>query len=134
MLLEFGIDKDAKDSERATPIFYAAKFNRIKCLEVLLSYGVSLYDRKSNGNSLIHEAAMYESIDAISILSSYGAPTKLRNKEGLTPLEMAQRSQKKESVRLLMRVEKAVDYKNAMDERDEVVPRYEDILKKYREI
>lgn len=118
-LLEKGADSYLAGTYRCkyffcTTLHYAAEQGNAKVINALLSHGVGVSESecrsgnippqvsKSNiGNTPLHYAAMYSPIEAIQALLDHGADLDATNKEGLTAIEAAVRSDNGAAIALL---------------------------------
>ena len=60
-----------------------------KTIEILIQNGAKLDAKDVHGQTPIHLAACRKDPSKVSILAKYGASLKMRNEDGLTPLEVA---------------------------------------------
>ncbi len=74
-----------------TPLHTAVAQGNIRMVTLLLKHRADPNKQDSNGNSALHLAAHYGREDALSALLSSGARKDVRNKEGRTPLDEANR-------------------------------------------
>ena len=118
MLIQFGCNLNAVDKVGANAAFYAVRYMQKPTTKILVESGIDLTQRKNNGNSLIHEAAIYDSVECLVYLASMGVPIDLKNNRFKTPLQLAERKQKPRTYSALVNLEKAIIYRNAMNERD----------------
>ena len=103
LLLISGANVNAQDNLGKTPIMIIPPKNKMKeTYELLISYRADLNQKDMFGDTLIHNAAMM-SIDTntISLLVNNGADINARNKEGVTPLEIAVQKQDVNTVKLM---------------------------------
>ncbi len=68
----------------------------------------------------MHIAAAYNSLDSMVIISNYGGFELLlvKNREGLRPIEVAEKMRNYECYDALQKLERNLVYKNALLERD----------------
>lgn len=92
-LLEKGAKVNAVDTTRGLPVLIQAASNgHLEAMNALIEHGADLNSQtKRTGNSALHEAVTrgMEGKDAIKSLLNHGANPTIRNKENLTPCELA---------------------------------------------
>lgn len=66
-LLELGTDVNQK-SEGMTPVMYAAKYNRIEILKLLIANGADLKTKSDKGMTALEYAKLHKAEDAKTIL------------------------------------------------------------------
>jgi len=69
-------------------------------LMTMLSYGASPNRQQQDGNSPLHRAAQYGPLRALLMLMGFQADTKVRNKWGQLPVDLARKYGKSEHVRI----------------------------------
>ena len=102
-LLNAGANPNARDNLGKTPIMLAIPEDKIvETYQLLIDYRTDLSQKDMFGDTVLHTAAMMNlTSDVISILVSHGADIDARNKEGVTPLEIAVQKNNIELVHLL---------------------------------
>lgn len=113
------------DGHGATPLFTAIKVNSAECLNLLISYNVNLFHRKRNGNTCLHECALHDSVECLIVLASYCADELLSiaNKDGDRALDVALKRKHSEAAQALQRLERRMQYQNAILDRDAAAAR-----------
>lgn len=91
MLLDAGANVNAKDNLGKTPILLIIPKKRIyDTYNLLISYRADLKEKDMYGDTVLHTAAMlHVSTNVMRMLTLNGADINARNKEGVTPLEIA---------------------------------------------
>lgn len=102
-LISQGTDSNIQDGERNTPLHEAAAFNSQEAVRALIYSGADICARDIHGDTPLHKAVYYSSIkSAQELIKSLGyCELNLRNKAGLTPLDVARRMGNTKLVRLL---------------------------------
>ncbi len=102
LLLDHGADANVADTYGWTPLMRAAYENRAGAVRAFLRTGkVELDAKDETGSTALHHAVAQGHVEIARLLLENGASIDARNREGLTPLEVAKRMEKKESVILL---------------------------------
>ena len=84
MLIRKGADIEAKDFLARTPLHLANE----KTTEILIQMGAKLDAKDNRGDTPIHTATnLWNDSSKVLMLMRYGASLKIRNQDGLTPLE-----------------------------------------------
>jgi len=102
LLLNAGANVNAQDNLGKTPIMIIPPREQLaKTYELLISYRADLNQKDMFGDTLIHNTAMM-SVDTatIALIVNNGADINARNKEGVTPLEIAVQKQDVNTVKL----------------------------------
>ena len=89
-LLSLGANPDIVDKENKTPLIWAIQ-NRFTNIAKMLIPKTNLNIIDSDGNSALHYAVLKEEIEIIKNLLKYGANSELKNNEGLTPNQLAEK-------------------------------------------
>ena len=90
------------DSFGRTPLGYAAAFDNVRMLKLLLDADARIDYRDSFGSTALHWAAEKGSVESIKVLLAAKAPVDAINKQGITPLMLAAGANKGEAVRVLL--------------------------------
>ena len=78
-----------KDQKQNTPLFYAAKGNKISLCQQLLLNGANVNTENENSNTVLHIAMQKGYVELASIFLSHGADLYSRNNKMETPLMLA---------------------------------------------
>lgn len=92
---------DGKNPHDETPLYFAASYGRIECLELLASGGATVDRANYQGRTPLHMA--HANTECIDILLHYGADVRARDMDGRTPLHLACAYGNKKGVRSLVR-------------------------------
>ncbi len=89
-LLQQGLDVNHRDRFGLTALQTALENGHLGVLKILLEAGAQPGQVLANGDSLLHFALRLDRVDSARLLIKHGAPINLRNKEGWTPLDVAE--------------------------------------------
>lgn len=81
-----------------TPLHYAASASKLDIISLLLDNSAYIDAESPNGTTPLMMAAMYGTPAAVALLLKEGADPKLKNLQGLTALQFAQRANRPDSV------------------------------------
>ncbi|CAM3634596.1 ankyrin repeat domain-containing protein [Polaromonas hydrogenivorans] len=81
-----------------TPLHYAASSGQVAIISLLLESSAYIDAESPNGSTPLMMAAMYGSAASVKLLLQEGADPKLKNQQGLTALDFAQRSNRPDAV------------------------------------
>jgi ankyrin repeat protein len=81
-----------------TPLHYAASAAKLDIISLLLENSAYIDAESPNGTTPLMMATMYGTPAAVALLLKEGADPKLKNLQGLTALEFAQRGKQPDSV------------------------------------
>ena len=81
-----------------TPLHYAASGGQAELIGLLLENSAYIDAESPNGSTPLMMAAMYGSEASVKLLLQEGADPKLKNEQGLTALDFAQRGKRPDSV------------------------------------
>ena len=96
------IDKGADVNKTGwTPLHYAATKGDPAMIDLLLESHAYIDAESPNGSTPLMMAAMYGTTSAVKLLLESGADPSLRNEQGLTAIDFAQRGQRLESVEVI---------------------------------
>jgi hypothetical protein len=97
--------ENALDTRRSRngrrPLNWAAFYNHVEVIEVLLEYGADINGTNLTGFTPVHHAAENNSSRSASILVEAGADADIPNRRGKKPLDTAREKGHEELVRLL---------------------------------
>ena len=79
---------NSKSHNSLFSLFYAAKFNRLASLHLLLKSGACVNQAIITGNTALHVACMYRLDGVAALLLEFGADLNACNQEGKTPFEL----------------------------------------------
>jgi ankyrin repeat protein len=102
VLLDAGVDVNAKDDQGSTALMQATSGNRIELLQMLLAAGAKVDAKNSEGWTALVYAACSPKSEALKVLIAAGAKTEVKDVEGKTPLMWAAFSGSIESVKELL--------------------------------
>ena len=88
-LLDDNANKDAADSSGATPLFIAARDNRVDIVKRLLQAGVDTDKAKPNGATPLHIAVSRGHVDVLCVLAEAGANVQATMQDGSNVLHIA---------------------------------------------
>lgn len=80
---------ESKNKDGMTLLFFAARGNRRKVVEYLLSQGADVNDPCDSGKTALHDVAFWGEPEMAQLLILNGANVSVRDKQGLTPLMWA---------------------------------------------
>jgi len=86
LLIAYGADINAEDSERATPLNKATNHDVAK---VLIACGAGIDTRDKYGQLPLHDASLWGQRDVAQLLISNGANVNARDRYGQNPLHLA---------------------------------------------
>lgn len=93
-----------------TPLHYAAKYNNIRVLMFLLTYGANPSMLGPDKRSPLHYAAAYAKRDLIHVLLSSGADSQQVDDYSCKPLDLARQNRNQDAIQVLLEWEKiAID-------------------------
>ena len=85
ILINLGLDIEARDDAGHTPLFYASAFGINPCFTLLLN-GSDVHARSTDLSTAAHWAAHSENIDVLFALIDHGADIHALDIQGMTPL------------------------------------------------
>jgi ankyrin repeat protein len=96
------IKKDADVNKTGwTPLHYAASKGHLAIMSLLLDNNAYIDAESPNGTTPLMMAAMYGTAPAVKLLLEAGADPMLKNQQGLSAIEFAQRASRTESAQLI---------------------------------
>lgn len=122
MLCRSGAVVDAEDRAKTTSLFGAAKYNETECLKILLEFGANPNHQRYNLDTALHVAAANDAEPCLSILVGFGGSVDALNREGQMPKDKAKVKGHKRCFFALMKMERSLTLRAALEERDEVKP------------
>ena len=84
-----------------TPLHYAASGGSVPLLKLLIKNHAYIDAESPNGTTPLMMAAMYGTGVAVELLLQEGADPRLKNQQGLTALEFAQRAERPDAIKSL---------------------------------
>ncbi|RYF19206.1 MAG: hypothetical protein EOO30_00070 [Comamonadaceae bacterium] len=84
-----------------TPLHYAATAGRVEIIEILLEEHAFVDAESPNKSTPLMMAAKYGSLEAVKVLLENGAIPTLRNELGMTAIDFAQQSNRKDAAELI---------------------------------
>ena len=105
VLLEYGVDVNARTSIGNTPLNFAFHNNRLKdprVARLLIERGADPNTRGYRGLTPLHRALGNGRIEMARVLIEHGANVEVKNDEGKNPLEVASEEQRDEITKLLL--------------------------------
>lgn len=91
ILLYFGANPDTKNKGGATPLSLAAIKADSSILRRLLDYNADVLSFDNQGNFPLHKAVSAKAKDAVAVLVTAGASWTGRNKDGVSPQDLAEK-------------------------------------------
>jgi ankyrin repeat protein len=91
-----------KHARGFSPIHFAANFNQLEILKLLIENGADVSEQGPNDRQPIHWAAATKSIDALKWLHKTGADLNCKDATNKTPLYLAVTRQQKENINYLL--------------------------------
>jgi len=89
LLVDRGLDVDARDDYQDTPLVDSASRSTREALAVLVEAGADVNARGSNGRTALHYAAAAGRSDVVELLLKAGADPQIADLRGRTAIEMA---------------------------------------------
>ena len=105
VLLDYGVDVNAQDRNRDTPLDYASSnghHNDARVARLLIAHGADPNARDMFGVTPLHRASICGRIEIVRLLIEHGANVVVKDDWGETPLDVARRREhRKEIIKLL---------------------------------
>jgi len=103
LLLSAGANVNATDNLGKTPVMIIMPREKVRELySLLISYKADLGQKDMYGDTILHIATMMKvSVQELTVLTNNGADVNARNKEGVTPLQIAVQNGDLQTVKLL---------------------------------
>jgi ankyrin repeat protein len=96
------IDRDADVNKPGwTPLHYAATSGQLEIMSLLLENSAYIDAESPNGTTPLMMAAFYGTPSAVKLLLEEGADPMLKNRQGLSAIDFAQRANRKESADII---------------------------------
>ena len=89
MLIDAGIDVNARDSFNRTPLYFAAWHGAAVMMKPLINHGADVNARDNNDWTPLHVATQGGSVETLKLLIDHGADVNARTDWDLTPLHCA---------------------------------------------
>ena len=103
-MLDVGVPVDSEDEIGVTALQCAAIKNRTDATQLLLRRGADVNKRSGlHHQTALHKAASNNSTGVIEVLLKHGASTKIEDRFGDTPIDLARSKNNEAAVRLLER-------------------------------
>lgn len=96
-ILKYMIEKKHPDLNKRTgsnklfPLKIATLNSKLDVLEELLNHDVDINQKDNQGNTALHYAVFTKNYEKMKLLVQKGANPKIKNEEGITPLDLAKR-------------------------------------------
>ena len=104
VLIAHGAEIDPVDGYQATPLMHAVEMKKSQLARVLLDHGANIVVRFTGANSgltPLHMAVRHKDKETVAVLLEFKAPIDAVDREGTTPLTMAEGRDETEIVALL---------------------------------
>ena len=105
--LNKGVQLDAHDSLKQTPLYYAAKVGNLQVARLLIGLGMDPNFRDTHGQTAVFYAVLRGHLQMMRLLSGMGAALDVRSNEGKTPSHMTKSNELKTEIRRLIAEHKA---------------------------
>ena len=99
--LAAGVDVNAKDKIRGTPLHYAAAYGHKEIAELLIAAGAGVKNKDEGGKTTLHYAAVNGRKIIVELLIAEGADVNAKDEDGRTPLDATSVFNKTETADLL---------------------------------
>jgi len=102
LLLQQGVDVNAKDKEGITPLYLAAGQGHLEVAKLLIKKGAKINIKNESGNTPLHWAAYEEQIEVVKLLIENGAKIHAKTNDGWTSVGWAAFKDNKELIKFLI--------------------------------
>ena len=106
VLLDYGVDVNAKSNSGSTPLSYALMFNfenvDPSVVRLLLDHGADPNLQASDGQTPLYRASRHGKVEIVRLLVERGASIEVQDSEGSTPLDVASGEHRDEIINLLL--------------------------------
>lgn len=102
VLLGNGANKNARNNDGETPLYWAARKGNAAVAELLLARGADANSKDQNGEDPLHMAALEGHKDVVAMLLASGADVNGKNRYGQEPLHLAATKSSTEVAELLL--------------------------------
>lgn len=89
VLIQGGVDIDAKDKVGRTALMHAARYGENATIDALLELGANINAKNLNGHTALIYAARFGNADTVKLLLEKGADFQIATAAGATALELA---------------------------------------------
>ncbi len=89
LALFLGSDPNTKSLQDHTLLHYAARWNQVEIIKILVAYGANLESRNYRDDTPLHRAARWGMSDAVRVLAELGGNVNVKGKYAYTPLHDA---------------------------------------------
>ena len=105
VLLDYGVDVNARNRFDSTPLYFAVNeySNNLGAVRLLLDHGADPNLEARRGGAPLHEASHHGMVEIARLLIEHDASVEVEDESGKTPLEVALSRQQNEIVKLLMK-------------------------------
>ncbi|KAL8733750.1 MAG: hypothetical protein Q9166_001944 [cf. Caloplaca sp. 2 TL-2023] len=116
LLLEHGVNVEAKTSSGATPLLIAVFGSNSKALSILLDKGANIEAKTNSGDTPLLAAVRRRNNEAVSLLLAQGANVEAKNGNDETALLLASQLLNKKAVSLLLKKGAYIEARNGKGE------------------
>jgi ankyrin repeat protein len=126
LLLELGLDVNARDKRQETPLHFACSCGNFETAQVLLNHGAKLNALNADGHTPLHKASqaqrsysgdsIFDDLRVVRLLLEHGADVNAQDKDQETPLHVASSMSKYPIAQQLLDCGADVNARNADDQ------------------